>query len=29
MKGDNENELKWGKSSLQVHVHIHGSTKLQ
>ena len=29
MKGDNENELKWGQSSLQVHVHIHGSTKLQ
>ena len=29
MKGDNEIELKWGKCSLQMHVHIHGSIKLQ
>ena len=29
MKVDNENELKWGKSSLQMHVHSHGSIRLQ
>ena len=29
MKGDNEIELKWGRCSLQLHVPIHGSIKLQ